>query len=104
MYARLGFAIAADVEPDVLLVDEVLAVGDERFQRKCLDRIRAVREAGCTILLVSHALDEVARSCDRVVVLHHGCLVADGAPGPAVALARELQGTAPVEPGRASAR
>jgi len=92
MYARLGFAIAADVEPDVLLVDEVLAVGDERFQRKCQDRIREVQRAGCAILFVTHAFEAVQALCERVVVLDHGRVAFDGAAATAVARARELQG------------
>ncbi len=92
MYARLGFAIAADVEPDVLLVDEVLAVGDERFQQKCLERIRQVRRGGTSVLLVTHALDTVATMCDRAIVLHHGAVAFDGPPVPGVGRARELQG------------
>lgn len=104
MYARLGFAIAADVEPDVLLVDEVLAVGDERFQAKCLDRIREVQRQGCTILFVSHALDAVADLCGRIVVLDHGRVALDGPPGPAIARARELQGIPRGPPALVTAR
>jgi lipopolysaccharide transport system ATP-binding protein len=104
MYARLGFAIAADVEPDVLLVDEVLSVGDERFQAKCLERIREIQRRGCTILFVSHALDSVAELCGRIVVLDHGRIAFDGAPGPAVARARELQGMPHGAPALATAR
>ncbi len=92
MYARLGFAIATDVEPDVLMVDEVLAVGDERFQAKCMDRIRGIRRRGTTIVYVSHAMGQVEALCDRVLVLHHAQLVFDGAPAAAIARYRELQG------------
>ena len=92
MYARLGFAIAADVEPEILIIDEVLAVGDERFQAKCMERIRAIRAGGCTIFYVSHAMESVAELCDRVIVLHHGRLVFDGAPAPAIERYRELPG------------
>ena len=95
MYARLGFAIAADVDPEILIIDEVLGVGDERFQAKCRDRIRAIRERGCTIFYVSHAMDSVAELCDRVIVLHHGSLVFDGAAAPAIERYRELQGFHP---------
>ena len=59
MYVRLGFAVAINVEPDILLVDEVLAVGDEAFQARCLDRVRSFQAEGRTIVLVSHALDTV---------------------------------------------
>ena len=95
MYARLGFAIAADVDPEILIIDEVLAVGDERFQAKCIERIRAIRAGGCTIFYVSHAMASVEELCDRVIVLHHGRLEFDGAPGEAVARYRALQGFTP---------
>ncbi len=80
MYVRLAFAVAVHVDPDILLVDEVLAVGDEPFQRKCMDRIRGFQEEGRTIVLVTHSLDQVADLCDRAVVLEHGNVIADGAP------------------------
>jgi lipopolysaccharide transport system ATP-binding protein len=100
MYARLGFSIAADIDPEILIIDEVLAVGDERFQAKCRDRIREIRAAGCTIFYVSHGMADVQELCDRVIVLHHGQLVYDGEPAPAIARYRELQGFHP-EPARA---
>ena len=103
MYARLGFAIAVDVEPEILIIDEILAVGDERFQAKCMERIRAIRQSGCTIFYVSHGMGQVAELCDRVLVLHHGRLEFDGAPEPAIARYRELQGFTP-EPHPAQAR
>jgi ABC-2 type transport system ATP-binding protein len=80
MYVRLAFAVAVHVDPDVLLVDEVLAVGDEPFQRKCLDRIRDFQKEGRTIVLVTHALDQVVELCDRAVVLENGSVVVDGDP------------------------
>jgi ABC-2 type transport system ATP-binding protein len=80
MYMRLGFAVAIHVDPDVLLVDEVLAVGDEAFQRKCLDRVRQFQREGRTIVLVTHALDTVREICDRAAMLHHGRVHALGAP------------------------
>lgn len=93
MYVRLGFAVAVNLDPDVLLVDEVLAVGDEVFQRKCLDRIRQFQEEGRTILVVTHAADLVRQVCHRAIVLHHGEMVADAAPGEAIQIFREhLQG------------
>jgi lipopolysaccharide transport system ATP-binding protein len=92
MYARLGFAIASDVDADVLLVDEVLAVGDERFQARCLDRIERLRHGGTTILFVSHDMAQVADVCGRVLVLHGGIVAFDGPPGVAVARSRALQG------------
>ncbi len=80
MYVRLAFAVSVHVDPDVLLVDEVLAVGDEPFQRKCMDRIRQFQHDGRTIILVTHGLDQVADICDRAVVLENGRIQIDGAP------------------------
>ena len=80
MYIRLAFAVAVHVDPDILLVDEVLAVGDEPFQRKCMDRIHGFQAEGRTIVIVSHALDQIAELCDRAVVLERGNLAVDGNP------------------------
>lgn len=80
MYVRLAFAVAVHVDPDILLVDEVLAVGDEPFQRKCMDRIRGFQHEGRTIVLVTHSLDQVAELCDRAIVLESGRMIADGDP------------------------
>ena len=88
MYVRLAFAVSVHVDPDVLLVDEVLAVGDEPFQRKCMDRIRNFQAEGRTIVLVSHSLDQVAELCDRAVVLENGTVVADGVPRDALRVLR----------------
>lgn len=88
MYVRLAFAVAVHMDPDILLVDEVLAVGDEPFQRKCLDRIRLFQEEGRTIILVSHSLDQVAEFADRVVVLEKGAIKADGLPNEALMVLR----------------
>ena len=84
MLVRLGFAVAVHVEPDVLLVDEDLAVGDEAFQAKCLDRVRAFQRDGRTIVLVTHALDTVIEICDRAAMLDHGRLHAIGQPADVV--------------------
>ena len=89
MYVRLGFAVAVNVEPDILLVDEVLSVGDEGFQRKCLDRVARFQRDGRTILVVTHAAELVRSVCDRAIVLDHGRMVADTAPGEAVRIFRE---------------
>jgi ABC-type polysaccharide/polyol phosphate transport system ATPase subunit len=89
MYVRLGFAVAVNVDPDILLVDEVLAVGDEAFQRKCLERVARFQREGRTILFVTHAADLVRKVCDRALVLDHGHLVSDSAPGEAVRTFRE---------------
>jgi ABC-2 type transport system ATP-binding protein len=77
MYARLAFAVAVCVDPDILIVDEVLAVGDEGFQQKCIDRIFRFKRQGRTIVFVSHSAGLISRICDRAVVLDHGHLVAD---------------------------
>ena len=78
MAARLAFAVATDVEPDILLVDEALAVGDERFQLKSRGRIDAFRQAGKTVLLVSHDHAQIRDNCRRTVWIHKGRLVRDG--------------------------
>jgi len=88
MYVRLAFAVAVHVDPDILLVDEVLAVGDEPFQRKCMDRIRNFQHEGRTIVLVTHGLDAVAEICDRAVVLESGRVIADGEPRDALRVLR----------------
>jgi ABC-type polysaccharide/polyol phosphate transport system ATPase subunit len=89
MYVRLGFAVAVNVDPDILLVDEVLAVGDEAFQRKCLNRVRQFQQEGRTIIVVTHVPDLVRQVCDAAAVLDHGHLVFHGAPGEAVRSFRE---------------
>jgi homopolymeric O-antigen transport system ATP-binding protein len=83
MYLRLAFAVAAHLEPDVLIVDEVLAVGDARFQRKCLNRMQDVGQQGRTVLFVSHNMAAVTRLCQRVILLEKGRIKDDG-PAPQV--------------------
>jgi ABC-2 type transport system ATP-binding protein len=78
MYVRLGFSVAINVDPDILLVDEVLAVGDEVFQRKCADKFADLKDRGKTIVLVSHALGMVGDLCEQVALLEHGKLIAVG--------------------------
>jgi len=85
MYVRLGFAVAVTAEPDVLLIDEVLAVGDEAFTRRCLDRLARMRGRGVTMVLVSHDLDLVSSFADRAVYLERGRIVAVGAADAVVA-------------------
>src|SRR6185369_4753030 len=80
MYMRLGFAVAINVDPEVLLVDEVLAVGDESFTHKCLDKFAEFRRRGKTILLVTHSLSLVERFCDEALWLDHGVVKAGGDP------------------------
>jgi lipopolysaccharide transport system ATP-binding protein len=79
MFARLAFAVSIHLDPEILLVDEVLAVGDQAFQQKCLDRIARLRQAGITICLVTHALETVRTMCARALWFDHGQVVADGA-------------------------
>jgi ABC-2 type transport system ATP-binding protein len=102
-YVRLGFSVAAHVDPDILLVDEVLAVGDEAFQKKCLDKIAEFQARGCTILFVTHALDLVPKLCSRAVVLDHGRVLHDGDPLEAAEKLRSLLGTAADQTGGATA-
>ena len=78
MSTRLGFAIATDVEPDLLLLDEVFSVGDAAFQQKCEARMEGFKAKGVTILLVSHDLDLIRKTCSRTLFLHHGRMVAIG--------------------------
>src|SRR5207237_294045 len=77
-YVRLGFSVAINLDPEVLLIDEILAVGDEEFQRRCLDHIFKLRRQGVTIVYVSHSLGTVENLCDRAAWLDHGLMVAEG--------------------------
>ncbi len=95
MYVRLGFSIAAHLDPDILLLDEVLAVGDAAFQAKCLKRIGELRDGGTTIVFISHDLGAVERLCDRVILMNHGEIAASGAPREVVA---EYQNVAAFKP------
>ncbi|GKS57934.1 ABC transporter [Nitrospira sp.] len=78
MYVRLAFAVGAYLEPDILLVDEALAVGDLEFQRKCMEKMRRIGDQGQTVILVSHNMEATARLCHRVIHLDRGRIVADG--------------------------
>jgi ABC-2 type transport system ATP-binding protein len=89
MYVRLGFAVAVNVEPDVLLIDEVLAVGDERFQQKCLDRVKQFQREGRTIIFVSHSADLMRTICQRVMVFENGNVLTIAPPGEAIRTFRE---------------
>ncbi len=89
MYVRLGFAVAVNVEPDILLVDEVLAVGDERFQMKCMERVYQFQAEGRTIVVVSHSPDMMRQTCDEVMVLDRGELIFMGRPGEAIRAFRD---------------
>jgi ABC-2 type transport system ATP-binding protein len=90
MYARLGFSIAVHLEPDILLVDEVLAVGDEHFRAKCLRRMQEIRRRGKTIVLVSHSMEAIAEMTDRAALLVRGQLEAEGDPAKVLACYRDL--------------
>jgi len=93
MFVRLGFSIAAHLDPDVLLIDEVLAVGDEAFQRKCEARVAEHVEGGATLVLVSHDAGLVERTCERVVVLDGGAVAFDGRSSEGIAYYHDLMGT-----------
>ncbi len=86
MYMRLAFSVATEVDPDILVVDEILAVGDLAFQRKCFERLRGFRESGKTILFVTHSMGQITGHCDRAILLDRGQLVFNGNPEEAVAL------------------
>lgn len=95
MYLRLGFAVAAHFEPEILIVDEVLAVGDARFQKKCLNKMQDVGKEGRTVLFVSHNLPAITRLCDRAILLGKGGVLEDGAPQKVVsAYLNAVMGTA----------
>jgi ABC-2 type transport system ATP-binding protein len=80
MFVRLAFSVAVHIDPDILLIDEVLAVGDEPFQRKCMERIKQFQRDGKTIIFVTHGLELVRQLCDRVIMLEEGKTVIDGTP------------------------
>jgi lipopolysaccharide transport system ATP-binding protein len=80
MFVRLAFAVSTCVEPDILVVDEALAVGDIRFQAKCFSRLHKLQDRGCAIVLVSHSTEQIARHCDRALLIDSGRLLASGAP------------------------
>ncbi|ADX73684.1 ABC-type polysaccharide/polyol phosphate transport system, ATPase component [Pseudarthrobacter phenanthrenivorans Sphe3] len=88
MYLRLAFSVAVHTDPEVFLIDEILAVGDEPFQRKCIDKIQELAREGKTLVVVSHDLDLVSRICDRGILLEHGNVKFDGPIEAAVALLR----------------
>jgi ABC-type polysaccharide/polyol phosphate transport system ATPase subunit len=100
MYVRLGFSIAAHLEPDILLLDEVLAVGDAAFQERCLKRIDEMRRDGTTIIFISHDLAAVERLCRRVILMDHGQIAAEGPAGEVIARYEAgARGPAPTRPG-----
>jgi ABC-type polysaccharide/polyol phosphate transport system ATPase subunit len=91
MWARLGFAVATDVTPDILIIDEVLSVGDESFQRKSAARMQEFRELGATILFVSHSMPTIEEMCHQVAWLDHGHLMEVGEPKKVIQIYRQHQ-------------
>ena len=89
MYIRLGFSVAINVDPEILLVDEVLAVGDEAFQRKCIDKVKTFQAEGRTIIMVTHAVEQVRQLCDKAAALDHGRIVIEGDPNDVIREFRE---------------
>jgi ABC-type polysaccharide/polyol phosphate transport system ATPase subunit len=90
MYMRLAFAVATEVYPDILLVDEILAVGDAPFQEKCMQRMRNFTASGNTIVFVSHDMHAMRNFCSRIILIHNGKQVDDGAPDRVIAHYEEL--------------
>lgn len=90
MYIRLAFAVAINVMPDILIIDEALSVGDEAFQRKCFARINAIRDAGATVLFVSHSAGTILELCDRAILLDQGELLVNGTPKLAISCYHKL--------------
>jgi ABC-type polysaccharide/polyol phosphate transport system ATPase subunit len=98
MYMRLAFSVATEVDPDILVIDEILAVGDTQFQEKCFIRLKGFRASGKTILIVSHSLDQIEEVCDRCILLDRGRILHDGRPADAVAVYKgEVALPAPAE-------
>lgn len=102
MYVRLAFAVAIHVDPDILVVDEALAVGDGAFQAKCLDRIDHIRKNGGTILIVTHSAEQVAHHCDRALLLDHAHLVEDAKPATVLTKYMQMASAERGGPGAAS--
>ena len=90
MYMRLAFSVATEVDPDILIIDEILGVGDAGFQEKCFERILNFKNSGKTILFVSHDMGSVRQHCDRVLLLHQGELIDQGPPDRVIAHYQEL--------------
>jgi ABC-type polysaccharide/polyol phosphate transport system ATPase subunit len=97
MYMRLAFAVATEINPDILVLDEILAVGDIGFQQKCFERLKRFRESGKTILLVTHSLAQIALFCSRAILIDAGRLIVDGRPDDVVQCFRGRSGLATEE-------
>ena len=80
MLARLGFSVVAYLDPEILLIDEILVVGDMEFQKKCLDKMMGFKEGGVTIIFVSHSMADIERICDRVMWIENHCVKMVGTP------------------------
>jgi hypothetical protein len=104
MYVRLGFSIAAHLDADILLLDEVLAVGDAKFQERCQKRILELKASGKTIVFISHDLAAVRQLCDRVLLLNHGRLIGEGSPGEVISQYATLGGERDVRESRTTGR
>jgi lipopolysaccharide transport system ATP-binding protein len=100
MYLRLAFAVAAHLDPEIMIIDEVLAVGDQRFQDKCLNKMGEVRKQGRTILFVSHSMPSIQRLCSRVLLIDHGLITQDDEPAAVIAgyMARGVSGSYSAQP------
>ena len=94
---RLAFSVAAHLEPEIMIVDEVLAVGDANFQNKCLGKLEEVGSRGRTVLFVSHSMPMILRLCSRVLMLADGMLVEDGLPGVVASRYLHPEGGSPAE-------
>lgn len=90
MYMRLAFSVATEVDPDILIIDEILAVGDMSFQQKCFERLKQFRRAGKTIVFVTHVMSQIAENCDRAILLEKGRMVIEGVPEQVVDLYKGL--------------
>ena len=97
MYMRLAFSVATEVDPDILIIDEILGVGDMTFQKKCFERLQSFRESGKTILFVTHSMEQITKHCDRAILLDRGRVLFNGEAEKAVDLYRENVGL-PKEP------
>jgi lipopolysaccharide transport system ATP-binding protein len=104
MFARLGFSVAAHLEPDILVIDEVLSVGDFAFQRKGLEKMRAIAKSGATVIFVSHNLQAVAEFCHRGILLEKGRVVADGPTDQVIRRYLDTAGEDTVRPARGPVR
>lgn len=90
MYMRLAFAVATEIDPDILVIDEILAVGDTSFQQKCFERIESFQASGKTILLVSHDMSQIRQHCDRAILLEQGIVMAEGKPDEVIEVYKTL--------------